>query len=160
MKKSTLLSLATAGAIVLTSAGTYAVWDTLSGTSTGQITVANSSVTVAATNMTFVEGTDTIGEDSIAYTGTAKFEVTGAGNNVNTMTLVPTVKNGDNIVNAADVDVTIKKGEVALTKTDANYTDTTLTSGDNEYTVEVTVKNKALAGNTLDVEVTGTASHS
>ena len=30
MKKSTLLSLATAGAIVLTSAGTYAVWDTLS----------------------------------------------------------------------------------------------------------------------------------
>ena len=57
MKKSTLLSLATAGAIVLTSAGTYAVWDTLSGTSTGQITVANSSVTVAATNMTFVEGT-------------------------------------------------------------------------------------------------------
>ena len=89
MKKSTLLSLATAGAIVLTSAGTYAVWDTLSGTSTGQITVANSSVTVAATNMTFVEGTDTIGEDSIAYTGTAKFEVTDAGNNVNTMTLVP-----------------------------------------------------------------------
>ena len=100
MKKSTLLSLATAGAIVLTSAGTYAVWDTLSGTSTGQITVANSSVTVAATNMTFVEGTDTIGEDSIAYTGTAKFEVTDAGNNVNTMTLVPTVKNGENIVNA------------------------------------------------------------
>ena len=110
--------------------------------------------------MTFVEGTDTIGEDSIAYTGTAKFEVTDAGNNVNTMTLVPTVKNGENIVNAADVDVTIKKGEVELTKTDANYTDTTLTSGDNEYTVEVTVKNKALAGNTLDVEVTGTASHS
>lgn len=108
-EKSTLLSLATAGAIVLTSAGTYAVWDTLSGTSTGQITVANSSVTVAATNMTFVEGTDTIGEDSIAYTGTAKFEVTDAGNNVNTMTLVPTVKNGENIVNAADVDVTIKR---------------------------------------------------
>ena len=40
---------------------------TLSGTSTGQITVANSSVTVAATNMTFVEGTDTIGEDRDVY---------------------------------------------------------------------------------------------
>ncbi len=158
MKKSTLLSLATAGAIVLTSAGTYAVWDTLSGTSKGQITVDNPSVTVAATDMTFAKGTDTLGGDSIAYTGTAKFDVTDTGNHVNTMTLEPTVKNGENAVDANDVEVTIKKGETALTNTDSKYTDTTLTSGANEYTVEVTVKNKALAGKTLDVEVTGTAS--
>lgn len=37
MKKSTLLSFATAAAIVVTSAGTFAAWDKMSGTASGTI---------------------------------------------------------------------------------------------------------------------------
>lgn len=157
MKKSTLLSLATMAAIAVTSAGTYAVWDTTSSTSSGTLTVAQPKVTVTATELgTMEEGTDTLNATEITYTGSVVFDVKGVGT-IDTMMLTPEVKDGDNAVAAADIDVVIKKGATSLTEADGTFTDTP-TEGENNYTVEVTVKNKDLAGKTLNVTLTGEVS--
>lgn len=155
MKKSTLLSLATMAAIAVTSAGTYAVWDTTTATSTGTLTVAKPKVVVTATNMgALTEGTDLLNGTDITYTGTAKFDVQGA-DTIDTISLTPEVKNGEALVTTGDIEVTIKKdGGSSLTENSGVFTDTPV-EGDNSYTVEITVKNQALAGQALNVTLTG-----
>lgn len=53
MKKSTLLSLVTAGAIVVTSAGTYAVWDSLSAETAPATVTIDKAVTTEISELTF-----------------------------------------------------------------------------------------------------------
>ena len=52
MKKSTLLSLLTAGAVIATSAGTFAAWDQTTATVTGELTIDKPvTVTVSALSL-------------------------------------------------------------------------------------------------------------
>lgn len=79
MKKSTLLSLATAGAIVATSAFTFAAWDTLN--STEQVATVNirKPVTVEVTKDTSTKLETATAIDSIpVYTGSATVKLTNA----------------------------------------------------------------------------------
>lgn len=65
MKKSMFLSFVTAGAIIATSVGTYAVWDTLEATSKGIVNFGKP-VTVETTDMQnplTIDGTRTVGVD-------------------------------------------------------------------------------------------------
>ena len=52
MKKSTLLSLLTAGAVIATSAGTFAAWDETSKSVNGNVTI-DKNVTMTVDNLTF-----------------------------------------------------------------------------------------------------------
>ena len=67
MKKSTLLSLLTAGAVIATSAGTFAAWDTTTATSTGTLTIDKPvTVTVSALNL---ERDGGLGQSTPVYIG-------------------------------------------------------------------------------------------
>lgn len=72
MKKSTLLSLLTAGAVIATSAGTFAAWDTTTATSTGTLTI-DKPVTVTVSDFTLTrDGGLSTGENLPTYKGEVK----------------------------------------------------------------------------------------
>lgn len=157
-KKSTLLSLATAAAIVATTFGTYAVWDTLKDTSTSNtITIASPSVKVKANDMN-LDGTDVIGSENIVYEGTATFNITGI-DKLADLKLTPTVAVEGKTLTAEAYSVEITQATDNTFAGDATngYTDTTLETGENAYTVRVTVKDSSLADGKMTVSVEGVA---
>ena len=74
MKKSTLLSLLTAGAVIATSAGTFAAWDQTKGTATSEVLNFRPGVTTTVTAANFTETNAVIGEDP-KFTSTPTIEV-------------------------------------------------------------------------------------
>lgn len=58
MKKSTLLSLLTAGAVIATSAGTFAAWDQTTATASSNVTINTRVKTEVATNLSFTAPTE------------------------------------------------------------------------------------------------------
>lgn len=74
-KKSTLLSLATAAAIVATTFGTYAVWDTLNVTSGVQEVTINSPVSMQISPTEFALVSRELGAVLPEYTSTATVNV-------------------------------------------------------------------------------------
>lgn len=154
MKKSTLLSLLTAGAVIATSAGTFAAWDTTEATSSGELSF-DSPVTIATTSTPTYAQTETrtYGEKPVA-TGTVDFNVSGSGGKAN-LKLNAVVKDKTTDAVVSGVDVTFKKGSTDLTTgVDKNVTDAA-----NSYTVTITPTSddatEALT-KALKVEVTGT----
>lgn len=158
-KKSTLLSLATAAAIVATTFGTYAVWDTLEDTAqSGEITIASPSVVVDAAQLDLT-GTDVIGAKEIAYEGTATFNITGQ-DKLASLKLTPTVEVAGKTLTADDYSVEITQDGDTLTGDATNgYVDSNL-DATNSYKVKVTVKNQDLAAGKMTVKVKGTATPS
>lgn len=153
MKKSTLLSLATAGAIVMTSVGTYALWDTTKVDTTGTLGF-EAPVTLTATNLTFDEQTTRTLNVKPVASSEVTFTVTDTKKRATELDLSAKVKNGGTDV-TDKVEVTFEKDGTAL----ANDKDTSLAAGGaNKYTVKVTPTDAAtsteLSGN-LDVTVTG-----
>lgn len=163
MKKSTLLTVASVGAVALTSAMTFAAWDTLHADSNEavvtfkQINVtkdANTTLTLDST-----ENTNLLENYAPSAEGTVKFNVEGLTElNGTKLTFTPTVtnSNGDSVLD--NVEVKIYEG--ANKETDVTGGDTTLTNG-NDYTVVVTPKTSdadvsALANKELKVKVTAT----
>lgn len=152
-KKSTLLSLATAAAIVATTFGTYAVWDTLESETNQTVSIASPSVTVNASSTGLVEN-DSVGAKTVDYSTTATFNITGA-DKLSLLTLTPTVTmtDGTSVTEGTDYDV-------AITQTDDTITDgvdSKLTEGANAYDVKVTIKNSTLQGKEMKVTVKGEA---
>ena len=159
MKKSSLLTLATAAAVIGTTAGTFAIWDTFDASSETTITVTDDVKTVSVdTELSLTAGTPVGTGDTatISYSGDVTFAIEGKTNNLK-MELIPTVTSTDvaNLQENVDYTVEVKEGsgESGLT----NLTDETLTAS-NTYHVVVTVKNKRLAGKTLKVEMKAKAS--
>lgn len=155
MKNQTILSLLTAGAIVATSAASFAAWDTTTGTSNGTLNVANP-VDITTQNMNaFTAGTRNLNA-APEYTSTVTFDVT-TSSLVNTLTLDTDIKDGGTSVKG-DFDVSYEKASAAVT----NGVDSAVADGENTYTVKITPKDtaaeKKLTGKDLTVEVTGTLS--
>lgn len=143
MKKTTLLSFATAAAIVVTSTGTFAVWDTMSSDATNTLTVTSPKITVnAGTLATFTSGNDVAGADSIEYTSSATFKVDGKDN---ISKVIPTVVVTD------DNDAAVSGATATIVNPDAALAETMT------YNVKVVVTDKSLAGKELKVKVTATA---
>lgn len=152
-KKSTLLSLATAAAIVATTFGTYAVWDTLGSETSQTVSIATPSVTVNATSTTLVEN-DSVGADTVDYSTTATFDITGA-DKLSSLTLTPTVTmtDGTSVTEGTDYDVEITQTDDTIT----GGVDSKLSEGANVYNVKVTIKNSNLQGKEMKVLVKGDA---
>lgn len=152
-KKSTLLSLATAAAIVATTFGTYAVWDTLESDTSQKISIARPSVIVTANSVALTEN-NTIGGDEVNYSTTATFNIQGA-ENLSSLKLTPTVTMTDetSITEGVDYDVEIAQTDDTI----VGGVDSSLVEGDNAYNVKVTIKNKDLQGKEMEVIVKGVA---
>ena len=132
MKKSTLLSLLTAGAVIATSAGTFAAWDNKTSTVSFQpVTMEQINVTaIAATQLTVTKNV------GAAPTATGTFTVNAA--NISTadlgntkLSFVPSVKVDDTTVDPANYTLEIKDGAEDVTAGDSSVAAT------NDYTVTV-----------------------
>ena len=157
MKKQTLLSLMTATAIVGTSAVSFAAWDVTSASKDATLTMANP-VSIELADLSFAEGNRALGELP-TYTSNVDFKVT-------TSNLADTLTLSTSVTETTDGDMTDKftvtfaeeSGGTGLT----GLVDSTLTQGDNKYTVTLTPKNEeaanAVKGKTLTVKVTGALS--
>lgn len=158
--KKSMLSFLTVSAIVVTMAGSYAVWDQLEATEVGKLTI-DQPVTTSMAVTEMAAGTRTLGTEN-TYTGTATFTVTNPDNTPVEATISAKVidaTNADSPSDVNDFDVVIKKGDNELT----GGVDSSVTDSANAYTVEVTPKDnltleqqQALANNSnLKVQVTG-----
>lgn len=163
ISKKSLLSLLTVSAIVVTMAGSYAVWDQLSDSTTATLKLDKPVVATMTLNDSFTAGTRTLGAVN-DYTNTATFKVENLDGNSVKAKLTAVVKD---ITDASptdvsdEFDVTIKKAGTEVT----NGIDDNVAEGENTYEVTVTPRNSItdekaveLAGKTLQVEMTGTLS--
>ena len=152
MKKSTLLSLLTAGAVIATSAGTFAAWDQTQATTTGTVSLGER-VTMEVGKMTFTGGTDrstlsTTENDFSDLAQTASATVTvknvpaSAASKYELKYTYTVTPNGDG--SASDVNVAIN---------DANAS--TITAGSDTHTANITVTptNVDAAGKSYSVQV-------
>lgn len=155
MKKSTLLSFATAGAIVVTSAGTYAAWDSLTDETTANITFRNPVTVTVNPSYTLGETVSELGTLPTAE-GTVTFTVSNEGELAKTLTIKPIVSGGDS-ASVADFDfeiVDLTDGKLNGDLTDG-FVDTDITT--TAYTVKVTPKDASaskVAGKEVTIKLT------
>lgn len=154
MKKSTILTFATAAAVLATSAGTFAAWDQISDTQTATLTYANP-VTVTETITPPSLTTYTLGAEKAPETEVSvKFAVSDQDSRATALTVVPSVKQGAaDLVENGKVTVTVKKGETAL----VDNKDSSI-AANNDYTVVITPTDTATFNdlNNATLSVTGT----
>lgn len=156
--KKKILGFMTAGAIVVTMAGSYAAWDTLSSTATKDLTFATPVTTEVAMTQEFTEARtlNNLPKYEAPVTFTVK-DLPASVTDVEASFDAKLIKADKTEVPAENYSITIKKEGTALT----NNKDTAIsTSAANTYSVEVvpanTEQGKALAGEVLTVSVTGT----
>ncbi|POP32295.1 hypothetical protein C3B58_12590 [Lactonifactor longoviformis] len=162
--KKQLLGILTAAAIVVTTAGSFAVWDTLSDNTSGNLTLQKPITVSAEGGTAYSAGTRTLGVENTYEASDVTFNV--ANNNVeNTqLKLDPKVTIG---TGESATDVT-NQFTIAIKKGDAVVTDNTDPNPEaiNTYSVSLTpvedassdVINAANDGTVLNVQITGTLS--
>lgn len=158
MKKSMLLSFVTAGAIIATSVGTYAVWDTTVATSGGNIEIG-SPVTLTATTPTNVAFTETRELNSApSYKSAPMVFTISDKEKVKSMKLEATVKDGDSDVTSQMNATIYKTGDDSIVSTSIPATELTAGESGNSYYVVVAPQDTAtdLAGKNLTVCLTAT----
>lgn len=159
MKKSTLLSLATAGAIVATSAFTFAAWDTTTAESTGTVTFSNPvTVTTSTVSFTLTEETRVLNAMPIGATSddAIQFEVSDNDQKTSGLKLDAVVKNQSNVDVTNQLDITFNDGTTDIKNGEIDVTTGTEST---KYKVTVTPKSDATVsdlGGELSVAVTAT----
>lgn len=146
-KKSTLLSLATAAAIVATTFGTYAAWDTLSVTSNAQEVTIASPVNMEISPAEFTLVSRELGADVPKYTSTATVDVQN----------VPEGQTSDYklaVSAKAYKDQEMKTPVTNEVEVTATTTSTSATNGNHDITVSVTPKEDSPVAGKYYVTVT------
>lgn len=152
--KKSMLGLLTASAIVVTTVGSFAVWDTLEATSTGTLSIA-SPIVVSKVDMGAL--TETRNWDAVPeYAGEVSFSVEGlADTSGSQLTLAPVLKEGDSVIEASKytVEITQDGADNGLSGNVDSKVDST-----NKYKVVVKPNADAtdLGGKSLTLEITGT----
>lgn len=158
MKKSKLLSVLTAGAVIATTVGTYAAWDSLEANTTAQTVTFRKPVTVTVDNPGLKIGKDTSELNEMPkVTGTVKFTVNDTENKATKLTITPTLTaNGATIDNFDIVlkDTKNNNNEITLNP-EGKFVDESLNT--TEYTVEVTPKNEDTVKEATDITLKLTA---
>lgn len=151
MKKSTILGVLTAAALITTSAATYAAWDQTAFTTTSTVNVRDGVKVSSAATFDLSGGEALTSADQLVYTGTVTFTTENKGDKK--LKLTPVVSGSG--VQADDYTIELSKGGSSLTgDASIGYTDEN-TAASNEYTVTLTVKDETnLGGEALNVSVT------
>lgn len=164
MKKSKILSILTAIAIVITTSVTYAAWDSLIDDTSADITFRNPVTITVDPSYTLVES---LGELNItpSASGTVNFTVSNEDNLANTLTIVPEVSGGTSVT-VSDFDFVIVDSQEISTPqltgdSSSGFVDKSLTT--TNYTVTVTPKAESvskIAGQEVSIKLTATLSKS
>lgn len=164
MKKKTILSLLTGIAIVASTAGTYAVWDTTQASTSGDVTFRNP-VTVTANQTYTLNNSASALNTTPSASGNVTFNVSDSGKLGNTLTIVPEISGGTNAT-LDDFTITLTNKDNPSDKITGNassgFVDSQINNtGANNYTVTVTPKNsKTTTGSAVNVKLTATLSKS
>lgn len=160
MKKTTLLSVLTAGMIVATSVATYAVWDTVTVTSRANTVTMRNPVTISDT--TGEQNIDTSAKDSlnpgtVTAAGTVTFDVENEDGVAKQLTLDETVKASGELVETTDYSIEFTGADVS------GKVDSSVTDGPETYNYTITFTETGLEklasnSNKCTVEVTATLS--
>lgn len=154
MKKNTLLTLLTSASIIITTAGTYAVWDTLEGSTSEAITFRNP-VTIEVSPEYELTEEKTLGVDPTA-SGDVTFTIKDDNNLATKLTIVPSVSGIDVTIDNFDFEI-IDKNDSSIKLTGdktSGFIDNTLTS--TVYTVKVIPKDNTVAGKEATIKLTAT----
>ena len=163
LAKKQLLGILTAAAIVVTTVGSFAVWDTLSDNTSGSLTLEKPVTVTAEGGETYSAGTRTLGPGNTYEASDVTFKVENNVENTQ-LKLDPkvTIGTGESATDVTDqFTIAIKKGDTVVTdNTDPtpNATNTysvSLTPVDNASTAVIDAAN---AGTALNVQITGTLS--
>ena len=163
MKKKTLLSLLTGIAIVASTAGTYAVWDTTQASTSGNVTFRNPVTVTANESYTLNNSTSVLGTTPSA-SGNVTFNVSDPSKLGNTLTIVPEISGGTNAT-LNDFTITLTNKDNPSDKITKNasggFVDSQINNtGANNYTVTVTPKNSTnTTGSAVNVKLTATLSN-
>ena len=162
MKKSKVLSILTAIAIVITTSVTYATWDSLTDETSTNITFRNPVTVTVDPSYTLLQS-EAILNTTPSASGTVNFTVSNENNLADTLTITPQVSGGT----SATVD------DFEFTIVDSTETSTPALSGNSSsgfidkslsttsYTVTVTPKDESvskIAGQSVSIQLTATLS--
>lgn len=164
MKKGKLLSLLTAIAIVITTTGTYAVWDSLTDETSSTVTFRNPVTITVDSSYTLEEAPSELNTLPTA-SGTVNFTVLNEDNLADTLTIVPTVSGG-NSATVEDFDFVIADSTEANSPnlsgdSSTGFVDKSLTT--TNYTITVTPKSTSVskvAGQEVTIQLTASLSKS
>ena len=164
MKKSKVLSILTAIAIVITTSVTYATWDSLTDETSTNITFRNPVTVTVDPSYTLVQS-EAILNTTPSASGTVNFTVSNEDNLANTLTIVPEVSGGTS-ASVSDFDFIIVDSEEVSTPqltgdSLTGFVDKSLTT--TNYTVTVTPKATSvlkIAGQEVSIKLTATLSKS
>lgn len=140
MKKSSILTLATAAAVVATTAGTFAIWDELNAETNGKFTVAiNQAKLSGEANLTFGNPTSEGSGDAavLVYEAPVSFTVDNY-TLLSTLTLTPTVTTSGAAVDASKATVTLEVDKDNVTDSFDGTVDESVTAT-NSYKVKVKI---------------------
>lgn len=159
MKKTKILSLLTAAMIVVSSAATYAVWDTVTADSRGNTVTIRNPVTVSdsTSEQSISADADTLNPAEITASGNVKFTVDNSDSVAKKLTLQESVEASVKLDENTDYTI-VFTGDGVSGKTDSSVTD-----GMEEYQYTITFTQSGLEkvktnSNTCTVKVTATLS--
>lgn len=166
LKKTTLLSIATAAAVITTSVGTFAAYDTVTAEATAGNVSFRKPVTIQAAGLTMNPEEDSLGTAPSA-TGTVTFTVTDEDSLASNLGLeIAVTDNGATGLSASDFDFNVTDSSdganSGCTGGGTSWNDSDLT-GTNQYTVTATLKADSAskltsAAGDVKITVTGTLS--
>lgn len=159
MKKTTLLSILTAGMIMVTSVATYAVWDTVTITSRSNTVTMRNPVTISdsTSEQNIDADADTLSPSAVTASGTVTFQVENEDGIANALTLAENIQAGQKLIETTDYSIEFSGTGVS------GKTDSSVTNGSETYNYTITFTESGLtklASNTnkCSVEVTATLS--
>lgn len=140
MKKTKILSILTAAAIIGTSAATYAVWDTVTVDSRGNTVTMRNPVTVSdsTTEQNISADADTLDPASVTASGTVKFNVENEDGIAKNLSLQESVEASEKLDENTDYTIEFS-GDGVSGKTDSSVTD-----GMEEYNYTITFTESGL----------------
>lgn len=157
MKKTTVLSVLTAAALVVSSAATYAIWDTVTAESRANTVTMRNPVTVSdsTTEQNISADANTLNPASVTASGTVKFTVENDDSIAKSLELQEDIQAAEKLEETTDYSITFS-GDGVVGKTDSSVTD-----GAEEYNYTITFTESGLAkmktnANTCTVKVTAT----
>lgn len=164
MKKSTLLSLLTTAAIIITTAGTYATWDVIEDDTSAKITFRNP-VTVNVAESYKLTQSDPTFKETPSATGDVNFTVSNHQSGLaRHLKLTPSIFSSDSPdkkLDSTDFNISIKHKSTpkeslssegdSLSSQGGSFIDTSLDT--TQYTVTVTPNNSKYAGKELTVKL-------
>lgn len=159
MKKTTLLSVLTAGMILVTSVATYAVWDTVTITSRSNTVTMRNPVTItdSTSEQNINAAANTLNPASVTASGTVTFNVENTDGLATALTLKENIKAKEALSETSDYTIEFT-GTGVSGKTDSN-----VTNGEETYNYTITFTESGLNklasnSNQCTVEVTATLS--